>query len=157
MRKTLALAVTLLLTGAVASAQMKTQPQAGSTSRRSSPVVVEGVRRQTITSFPRISVADAKKLYQQDKAVFIDVRANSQFLEGHIKGALGIPGSQIMRRFREVPVKKTVIAYCACSAEQLSGRAAMEMIAHGIKNVYALKGGWDEWKAAGLPTARGPK
>jgi len=28
---------------------------------------------------------------------------------------------------------------------------------HGVKNTAALKGGWNAWKAAGLPTATGPK
>ena len=30
-------------------------------------------------------------------------------------------------------------------------------MAHGVKNVFALKGGWSEWKDRGLPTAVGPK
>jgi rhodanese-related sulfurtransferase len=29
---------------------------------------------------------------------------------------------------------------------------AQEMISLGYKNVYALKGGWDEWLEAGFPT-----
>jgi rhodanese-related sulfurtransferase len=29
---------------------------------------------------------------------------------------------------------------------------AQELILLGYKNVYALKGGWDEWLAAGFPT-----
>jgi len=33
----------------------------------------------------------------------------------------------------------------------------LELNAHGIKNTAALKGGWNEWKAAGLPTNKGDK
>lgn len=121
------------------------------------PIQVSGARQNAAASFPRVSMEDAYKLYTSGKAVFIDVRAKAQFEEGHIKGSLGIPGSQLVRRFIEVPTGKTVITYCACSAEQSSGRAASDLIAHGVKNVYALKGGWNEWRDKGYPTAVGPK
>ncbi|HEX6099473.1 MAG TPA: rhodanese-like domain-containing protein [Thermoanaerobaculia bacterium] len=116
-----------------------------------------GARTNVPGQFPRISIADAQKLYASGQAVFIDVRSNEQFTLGHIKGAKGIPGSQLIRRFNEVTPGKTVITYCACSAEQSSGRAAADLIAHGVKNVFALKGGWHEWKSAGHPVAAGPK
>ena len=121
------------------------------------PLQVGGARQATASTFPRVSIEDAYKLYTSGKAVFIDVRGKAQFEEGHIKNSLGIPGSQIVRRFLEVPTGKTIITYCACSEEQSSGRAAADLIAHGVKNVYALKGGWSEWQANGYPTASGPK
>ncbi|MDQ3283004.1 MAG: rhodanese-like domain-containing protein [Acidobacteriota bacterium] len=154
MRKSALLTLTTMLVAAIAGAQYKTQVPAV---QQPSPIRVEGARAASPNSFPRISQADALKLYREGKAVFIDVRSNTQFSYGHIKGALSIPGSQIVKRFNEVPVRKTVITYCACSAEQSSGRAASELIAHGVKNVWALKGGWTDWKAAGGPVAAGPK
>ena len=156
MRKPIALTFASILIAAVAGAQFKTQLPAAQPQQKS-PIVVEGAQRATPGSFPRISQADALKLYKQGKAVFVDVRSNTQFSYGHIKGAVSIPGSQIVKRYNEVPVRKTVITYCACSAEQSSGRAAADLIAHGVKNVWALKGGWTEWKAAGNPVAAGPK
>jgi len=30
----------------------------------------------------------------------------------------------------------------------------LDLNAHGVKNVAALLGGWNEWKAAKLPTAK---
>jgi rhodanese-related sulfurtransferase len=141
-----------LFTAAVAGAQYKPQPPAAK-----SPVVITGGRTANATSFPRISQTEALNLYRQGRAVFIDVRSNTQFSYGHVKGAMSIPGSQIVSRFHEVPVRKTVITYCACSAEQSAGRAAAELVNHGVKNVFALKGGWTEWKSNGYPFAAGPK
>lgn len=154
MRKALALAVVCILIAAVAGAQYKSQTQKPA---QKSPIQVTNARAAGNGSFPRISYADALKLYKEDKAVFIDVRSNQQFTLGHIKGALSIPGSQLVKRWAEVPAQKTYIMYCACDAEQSSGRAAATMIAHGVKNVWALKGGWDEWKSQGGPRAAGPK
>jgi rhodanese-related sulfurtransferase len=148
----IALAVTLIAT--LASGQYKRQPHQPAPG--STPLTVSGSRTNA-SQFPRISQEDAYKLYKSDKAVFIDVRSNTQFKLDHIEGALSIPGSQLVRRFAEVPHGKTVITYCACSEEQSSGRAATDLITHGVKNVFALKGGIQEWKKLGQPTKDGPK
>ena len=153
MRKFAAVAVLCVLSLPLA-AQMKVP---SSPSPKKGTLQASGARTNVPGAFPRISLADAKKLYTSGQAVFIDVRSNEQFTLGHIKGALSIPGSQLIRRFNEVTPGKTVITYCACSAEQSSGRAAADLIAHGVKNVFALKGGWNEWKSEGHPTAVGPK
>ncbi|HET8797569.1 MAG TPA: rhodanese-like domain-containing protein [Thermoanaerobaculia bacterium] len=158
MRKTALIAAALiaLFTAAIAAAQYKPQPK--SDKPAAAPLVVPNAQtRGGGTNFPRISIADALKLHKEGKAVFIDVRSNEQFTYGHIKGALSIPGSQIVKRFSEVPTQKVVITYCACDAEQSSGRAVNELLAHGVRNVFALKGGWSEWKRLGHPIAAGPK
>jgi rhodanese-related sulfurtransferase len=152
MRKSIFLTLVLVLVTAFAQAQMKPQPRP-----QKSPIVVSGAQQSQAGSFPRISQANAYKLFKEGKAVFIDVRSHSQFATGHIKGALSIPGSQILGRFNEVQPGKTVITYCACSAEQSSGHAAGQLVSHGVKNVWSLKGGWNDWKANGYPTVAGPK
>ena len=154
MRKAVIFGLTCLLTAAVASAQMKVKPQSNP---GATPLQVPGSSQASAQMFPRVSMADALKMYQQGTAVFIDVRSNEQFTLGHIKGAINIPGSQIVRRFAEIPRNKTIITYCACSAEQSSGRAAQQLIGHGVKNVFALKGGWGGWQASGHPVATGSK
>jgi rhodanese-related sulfurtransferase len=139
----------LTLSGVVAHAQMKTAvPQ-------KSPLVSSA--RQTTATVQLISQADAYKLFRENKAVFIDVRSNTQFSLGHVKGSVSIPGSQIVTRFSEITPGKVVITYCACSAEQSSSAAATSLVNHGVKNVWALKGGWNDWKNNRYPIAAGPK
>jgi rhodanese-related sulfurtransferase len=159
MRKSIALTAVLMFTAAIASAQMKSQvpKKAPAASGQKSPIVVSGAKQADPTSFPRISAEDALKLYKENKAIFVDVRSGQSYTNQHIKGALNIPRSEIIRRYGEVPVLKTVITYCACGAEESSGAAAANLIAHGVKNVWALKGGIDGWKSAGGPVAAGPK
>jgi rhodanese-related sulfurtransferase len=159
MRKSIALTAVLMFTAAIASAQMKSQvpKKAPAASSQKSPIVVSGAKQADPTSFPRISAEDALKLYKENKAIFVDVRSGQSYTNQHIKGALNIPRSEIIRRYGEVPVLKTVITYCACGAEESSGAAVNNLTAHGVKNAAALKGGWAEWKAAGLPMAAGPK
>jgi thiosulfate/3-mercaptopyruvate sulfurtransferase len=163
MRKAVSLTVVLTFVAAFASAQMKSQvpkkPADGGTAAKGqkSPIIVTGANQADRNSFPRISAEDALKLYKENKAVFIDVRSSQSYSNQHIHGALNIPRSEIIRRYAEVPVLKTVITYCACGAEESSGAAAANLIAHGVKNVWALKGGIDGWKSAGGPVAAGPK
>lgn len=154
MRKVAVVAVLSVVTLSL-GAQMKVPSSPAPTKR--TPLTASGARNNAPANFPRISIEDARKLFTSGQAVFIDVRSNEQFSLGHIKGALSIPRSQLIRRFREVPPRKTIITYCACSAEQSSGVAAADLIAHGVKNVFALKGGWNDWKKDGHPTAVGPK
>jgi rhodanese-related sulfurtransferase len=150
------LTLSLILAATAATAQMKVKP-GEAPAGQPQPLAVGGARLNTVTEFKRISQADALKLHKEGKAVFIDVRSNEQFSLGHIKDALSIPGSQLLKRFNEVTPQMTVITYCACSEEQSSGRAAKELTVRGVQNVFALKGGWDDWKSSGYPTAVGPK
>lgn len=154
MRKFIMVALIAALAATLASAQMKPQPRGAAPT---SPLVATGTRTNPGTQFARISQDDAFKLYREGKATFIDVRSNEQFSFGHIKGAVSIPRSQILGRFSEVLPGKTIITYCACGAEEASGVAAANLMSHGVKNVFALKGGWTEWKSAGRPIAAGPK
>jgi rhodanese-related sulfurtransferase len=156
MKRLFAVAVVCLLSGVVASAQMKIDKPAAAPGQKN-PLSSPGLKKVAPNSFERISQADAVRLYQSGQAVFIDVRSNEQFSYGHIRGALSIPRSQIVKRFNEVPPGKTVITYCACTAEQSSGQAAASLTAHGVKKVFALKGGWADWKSGGNATAVGPK
>ena len=158
MKKTALIAVVCLLTTSLFAQMKKPQSQAPAPAGKNRmPVAVTGARNNASPTFARISIDDALKLQKSGQAVFVDVRSNEQFALGHIKGAYSIPGSQLIRRFAEVPPRKTVITYCACTAEQSSGRAAADLMAHGVKNVFALKGGWSDWKDRGLPTATGAK
>jgi rhodanese-related sulfurtransferase len=155
MRKPTLAALAVLLLGISATAQMKPRPAPAP--RTPSPLVASGATANTAAQFPRISQDEAYKLFVAGKATFIDVRSNEQFSYGHIRGAVNIPRSQIVTRFKEVMPGKTVITYCACGAEESSGVAASSLIAHGVKNVFALKGGWASWKSANHPIAAGPK
>ena len=159
MNKIASAAVAIVLVAGVASAQYKPKGSPKTPARAASPTVdVGGLQRapQT-TEFRRISRENAYKLYQSGQATFIDVRSHQSFSQGHIKGALSIPGSQLISRFAEVTPGKMVITYCACGAEESSGKAVLNLNAHGVKNAAALKGGLAEWKAARLPIAAGPK
>jgi rhodanese-related sulfurtransferase len=144
MRRRFLAACATLAVASSGLAQMKPQPQ--------SPVRIEYSKAdQASKEAPRISRDEARKLVNAGKAVFVDVRTESTYEIGQIKGALSIPGSQLGMRITELPPKKTIITYCACHAEETAGLAVAILKAHGLKNAFALKGGWNEWRDAKLP------
>ncbi|CAN5239823.1 hypothetical protein BH20ACI1_BH20ACI1_02390 [soil metagenome] len=62
---------------------------------------------------PRISLEDAKKDFDNGKAIFVDTRAEAAFNVEHIKGAINIPAEAFKTRYTEVPKDKKIIAYCS--------------------------------------------
>lgn len=152
MRKTIAAVVIAGLSAIPATAQYKpVKPNAPGSPVKMAP----GVTPDAVRSVRRITVDEAVKLVNSGKAVYVDVRSTEQYEKGHIKGAISMPQSQMVKRLRDVPAGMTLITYCACSAEQSSGRAVLQLAAHGVKNAVALTGGWDAWNRKGLPTAVG--
>jgi 3-mercaptopyruvate sulfurtransferase SseA len=61
----------------------------------------------------RITRDEAMHLVRQKKAVYVDVRSKDSFDEGHLPGAISIPLSELPKRFKDIPVKKFLITYCA--------------------------------------------
>ena len=45
-----------------------------------------------------------------------------------------------------------LLLYCSWNNENTSAGTAQKFIENGFQDVYALKGGWNEWRDAGYPT-----
>ncbi len=67
----------------------------------------------SLESARRISREDAMKMVAEHKAVYIDVRSKEQYDISHIKGAISIPLSELPTRWKDLPVGKFLITYCA--------------------------------------------
>ena len=66
-------------------------------------------------SFPKVSrvdLAQAKSAYDSGTAVFVDVRDQVYFNNGHIPGAVSIPLSDIQDRLDELNPSDWIILYC---------------------------------------------
>jgi hypothetical protein len=62
---------------------------------------------------PRITLAEAKKDFDNKAAVFIDTHLKAQFDQEHIPGAINIQANTIKQNFDKVPKGKKIIAYCS--------------------------------------------
>ncbi len=61
----------------------------------------------------RVTPAQVRELLNGGKALLVDVRGEGSYKAGHIKGAVWIPLADIRSRAKELPKKKTIIAYCS--------------------------------------------
>ena len=62
---------------------------------------------------PRISLADAKKDFDDKTAIFIDTHTKEQFELEHIPGAINIQANTIKQNLDKVPKGKKIIVYCS--------------------------------------------
>jgi rhodanese-related sulfurtransferase len=103
-----------------------------------------------------ISLIEAKKLFFQKAAVFIDARPKEDFEKGHIKGAKSLPWHDVDQRFMAVTgnlsLDTTIITYCDGQACELSRHLANFLIDAGFSHVRILLNGWTKWRNAHLPS-----
>jgi hypothetical protein len=118
-----ALALTAL-TAACAQAQYKQAPQpAPAVNPGGSPVQIipaaqgqpklQPQPEQSLEAAKRITREDAQKMVKEGKAVWIDVRGKDQYDIAHIPGAINIPLGELPNRWKDLPVGKYLITYCA--------------------------------------------
>ena len=87
-------------------------------------------------------------------AVLVDVRTPDEFSEGIIEGAINIDfkDPSFGEKINALDKGKPYFVYCLSGKR--SGDAAKQMDSVGFKSIYLLKGGYKDWKNAGLETAR---
>ena len=60
----------------------------------------------------RISLADAKTVWDNGGAVFLDVRSQAEYEQAHIPGAVLIPLNELDSRLNELDPAARIISYC---------------------------------------------
>jgi len=100
----------------------------------------------------RITMMGFQPLHAEGKVLVIDVRDAIAFEGGRIPGALNVPLADVEKRVEEVRTKadgRPIILYCSCPSEHTSAEAALILYKHGMKDVRALVGGYQEWIRSG--------
>ncbi|HZB46899.1 MAG TPA: rhodanese-like domain-containing protein [Pyrinomonadaceae bacterium] len=90
--------------GAGATSTTTTTTTAGATPHPTS-TPNDGVRR--------VTTDEARALVERGEALIVDVRAQAQYDQGHIKGAVCVPRTEIDKRLAQLPKDKLLIFYCA--------------------------------------------
>lgn len=91
---------------------------------------------------------------RSDDVIVLDARPAGEYEAGHIAGAISVPIDQLQQRLRHLPKDKEYVAYCRGPYCVYADRA-VEMLRVSRRRARRLLEGFPDWRAAGLPIARG--
>jgi len=81
-------------------------PEASATATQASVEIVP------YAQIKRVSLADAKAAYDLGSAVFLDVRGEPYYSQGHIAGALSVTEDEFTERLGDLDRGMWIITYC---------------------------------------------
>ncbi|HEV7859163.1 MAG TPA: rhodanese-like domain-containing protein [Pyrinomonadaceae bacterium] len=93
-------------TGATGGAgNVSSAPTINSNAQQAANVPGDGVRR--------VTTVELKNMMDKGEAVVVDVRGDSAWETGHIRGSRHIPTEKILSEADNLPRDKTIITYCS--------------------------------------------
>ena len=95
------------------------------------------------------STSAQARLGQPELPLFVDVREQDEWQEGHLPGAVHVPRGNLESRIEAlVPDKsREIVVYCAGGSR--SAFAAKSLAELGYENVLSMAGGFADWKRNG--------
>lgn len=103
------------------------------------------------SSATNLGANDFQKKISEPGVVILDVRTAGEFMAGHIANAINIDveGMTFEEDIQGLDKSKTYAVYC--HSGRRSGIAVGKMKDAGIKSLFNLTNGIEDWQAAGLP------
>jgi hydroxyacylglutathione hydrolase len=99
---------------------------------------------------PQVSVRFLEDMIDAgEKMTLIDLRSDSEWNDGHIKGARHIYLGNLQDNIGKLPKKDDTI-FCICGGGFRSSIACSILQKAGFEMVYNVMGGMGAWKAAGF-------
>jgi cytochrome c oxidase cbb3-type subunit 3/ubiquinol-cytochrome c reductase cytochrome c subunit len=84
----------------------------------------------------------------------LDARAPSDYVTGHIAGAVSVPFYDPDPYFASLPKDAWLVCYCACPHAE-SGQLASKLAKNGFTEVTVLDEGFNVWRTRNYPTRAG--
>jgi rhodanese-related sulfurtransferase len=104
------------------------------------------------TRVREIDVNGYKQVLQKgDEHALVDVREDSEWNAGHVKGAVHLSKGIIERDIEKTYPNRTTKLVLYCGGGFRSALAADNLQNMGYTNVFSLDGGWRDLKNSGLP------
>jgi rhodanese-related sulfurtransferase len=108
--------------------------------------------RERRHEFEQISLDELRARLSNGDVVLLDVRPAVEYQAGHLPGAISIPLDELERRLSELPLDKTIVAYCR-GPYSISADEALARLAERGWPVARLEEGVAEWQKAGYDLA----
>jgi len=104
---------------------------------------------------PRIDLLDARKIFDEGSAIFVDARPPELYAKGRIPGALNLPDTKFDAFFSEfsaiIPPQESLVVYCDGQDCHASLEVVAQLRKKGFQNVRIFFGGWEQWTESAFP------
>jgi phage shock protein E len=101
-----------------------------------------------MATFKNLTFVDYRDQYfQQMTHTLVDVRTRSEYIQGHVPGAVNIPLDQLQGRTDEIASDRPVVVICATGNRSQTGAKIFKQA--GYSEVYNLQGGTMVWMMNG--------
>ena len=114
-----------------------------------SVVVVIAFALYRLTPFTEISASQAYQQYQQGSTLFLDVRTQTEWDNGHLANSTLIPLDQLSSRLAEIPKDQDVVIICRSGTR--AKQATSTLREAGYTRAVSMTGGLIAWRSAGYP------
>jgi DNA-binding transcriptional ArsR family regulator/rhodanese-related sulfurtransferase len=101
-----------------------------------------------------VPMGELLKRARSKQVVILDTRPASEYIAGHIPGALSIPVDDLQRRLRELARTKEYVAYCR-GPYCIYADQAVEILRANGRRARRLVEGFPEWRLSGFPVSDG--
>lgn len=100
-----------------------------------------------------VDPVQATRLMNNEDAIVIDVRSDTEYAKGHIRHARHVPASQAVEKVAKLAKSKDDAIIVYCNVGNASARVCRALTREGYTNVKNLKGGLAAWQEANLPVS----
>ncbi len=91
---------------------------------------------------------EVKEKIKSGSYVLVDVRTEWEYRKGHIKGAILYPHGNEKKFLEKFGILDNVIL--VCKTGHRSRASANELVRLGMKKIYHMEGGMDNWRKKGF-------
>ena len=133
----------------------------------SPPLAVYGARQAQLPAavgrdFRYVTAREAWDMLSRDrKAHLCDVREPADYLQSHAAGAWSLSKRELRGVLpgwaHEIAPDSPCLLYAYGENSPLAVKAIPHLKQLGLRHLYLIRGGFEEWQAEGLPTETGPQ
>src|SRR5207249_624892 len=101
-----------------------------------------------------VPMAELLKRARSHRVIILDTRPASEYVAGHIAGAISVPVDELQRRLRQLPKDNEYVAYCR-GPYCVYADHAVDILRSKGRRARRLLEGFPEWRGAGFPVQTG--
>lgn len=99
----------------------------------------------------RPETVDPEDLDSHEHTMVLDVRATSEYEDGHVPDATQLHGGRVMWQRDELPDSGKIVTYCQSGMRSSVVASSLRSVGY---DVTELKGSYSAWEDAGMPTEK---